>query len=158
MGSLLPPPRRFTRAWALVLAIPFLAGLAALTLTPSRIEQAMPNLLDVVLGVAHRLGWNSLDFTRLEIIANILVFVPVGILAFVLLPRRVWLLALLAGPVLSVAIETAQRVALPHRAATVTDVLANSTGAAVGVALAVLCTVLVARRSSQDSPSRLEAS
>ncbi|QNA93319.1 MULTISPECIES: VanZ family protein [unclassified Microbacterium] len=158
MGSLLPPPRRFTRVWALVLAVPFLAGLAALTLTPSRIEQTMPNLLDVVLGVAHRLGWSSLDFTRLEIIANILVFVPVGILAFVLLPRRVWLLALLAGPVLSVAIETAQRVALPHRAATVTDVLANSAGAVAGVALAVLCTVLIARRDSQDSPSRLEAS
>ncbi len=113
MSSLLPPPRRFTRAWALVLGIPFLIGLAALTLTPSRVEETMPNLLDVVLTTAHRLGWESLDFTRLEIIANVLVFVPVGILAFLLLPRRVWFLALLVGPVLSAAIETTQRVALP---------------------------------------------
>ncbi|MGW9157874.1 VanZ family protein [Microbacterium sp. NPDC055665] len=156
MGSLLPPPRRFTRAWASALGIPFLLGLAALTLTPSRIEQVMPNLLDLTLRAAHRLGWDSLDFTRLEIIANILVFVPVGILAFLLLPRRVWPLALLVGPLLSLGIETAQRVALPHRAATVTDVVANSTGALVGVVFAVLCTLLLASRSSQRPPSRLE--
>ena len=158
MSSLLPPPRRFTRAWALVLGIPFLVGLAALTLTPSKVEQSMPNLLDLVLTAAHRLGWDSLDFTRVEILANVLVFVPVGILAFVLLPRRFWLLALLVGPALSLAIETAQRVALPHRAATVTDVLANSAGSLLGVVLAVLCTLLLAPRSSPRSPSRLETS
>ena len=158
MGSLLPPPRRFTRVWALALGIPFLIGLAALTLTPSRVEQVMPNLLDLTLHAAHRLGWDSLDFTRLEIIATILVFVPVGILAFVLLPRRVWPLALLVGPLLSLGIETAQRVALPHRAATVTDVVANSTGALVGVVFAILCTLLLASRPSQRPPSRLETS
>ena len=156
MGSLLPPPRRFTRTWALALGIPFLLGLAALTLTPSRVEQVMPNLLDLTLHAAHRLGWDSLDFTRLEIIANILVFVPVGILAFILLPRRVWPLALLVGPLLSLGIETAQRVALPHRAATVTDVVANSAGAVFGVVFAIICTLLLASRSSQRPPSRLE--
>ncbi|WAA65220.1 VanZ family protein [Microbacterium oxydans] len=158
MGSLLPPPRHRTRVWALALGIPFLAGLAALTLTPSRVEDAMPNLLDLVLGAAHRLGWASLDFTRLEIIANVLVFVPVGILAFILLPRRLWVLSLLVGPLLSLAIETAQRVALPHRAATVTDVVANSAGALLGVFLAVLCTLLLAPRASRRRPPRLETS
>ncbi|PQZ48586.1 MULTISPECIES: VanZ family protein [unclassified Microbacterium] len=158
MSSLLPPPRRFTRAWALVLGIPFLVGLAALTLTPSKVEQSMPNLLDLVLTAAHRLGWDSLDFTRLEIIANVLVFVPVGILAFLLIPRRVWFLALLVGPLLSVAIETSQRLALPHRAATLNDILANSTGAFLGVAFAALCTLLFASRSSQHPPPRLETS
>ncbi|PRA80763.1 VanZ family protein [Microbacterium sp. MYb66] len=158
MSSLLPPPRRFTRAWALALGIPFFIALAVLTLTPSRVEESLPNLLDLVLGTAHRLGWDSLDFTRLEIIANVLVFVPVGIFAFVLLPRRIWVLSLLVGPLLSIAIETVQRVALPHRAATVTDVLANSAGSLLGVALAVLCTLLLSPRSSQRPPSRLETS
>jgi len=158
MGSLLPPPRRFTRVWALALGIPFLAGLALLTLTPSRIEESMPNLLDLVLSAAHRLGWAALDFTRLEVLANVLVFVPVGILGFLLLPRRVWLLSLLVGPLLSLSIEAAQRIALPHRAATVTDVIANSSGATAGVAFAVLCTLVFAvRRAPQRSP-RLEAS
>ena len=158
MGSLLPPPRRFTRAWALALGIPFLVALAVLTLTPSRVEDSMPNLLDLVLSVTHRLGWTALDFTRLEVLANILVFIPVGILAFILLPRRVWLLSLLVGPLLSFAIEAAQRLALPHRAATITDVIANSSGATAGVAFAILCTLVFAtRRSAQASP-RLEAS
>jgi len=158
MSPLLPPPRRFTRGWALALGIPFLVGLALLTLTPERIEQTMPNLLDLVLGTAHRLGWESLDFTRLEILANILVFVPVGVLAFLLLPRRVWPLALLIGPALSAAIEVSQRLALPHRAATVTDVVANSAGATAGVILAVLLTLLFAPRRPRHPSPTLEAS
>lgn len=90
MSRLLPPPRRLTRGIALALGIPFFVGLALLTLTPERVEKSMPNLLDLVLSAAHRLGWESLDFTRLEIIANVLVFVPIGILAFLLVPRRFW--------------------------------------------------------------------
>lgn len=158
MSSLLPPPRRFTRIWALALGIPFFGGLAMLTLTPSRVEHTMPNLLDLTLATFHRLGWNSLDFTRLEILANILVFIPVGVLAFVLLPRRAWLLSFLVGPALSLLIEVVQRLALPHRAATVTDVLANSVGATAGVALALLCTLVFAPRSSRRPSPRLEAS
>ncbi|MEE6388423.1 MULTISPECIES: VanZ family protein [Microbacterium] len=158
MGRLLPPPRRSTRVWALALGLPFLAGIAFLTLTPARVEQTMPSVVDVALGALHRIGWTGLDFTRLEILANVVVFVPVGILAFLLLPRRLWPLSLLIGPALSVAIETAQAVALPHRAATAGDVLANSTGASVGVALAVLCTLLAATPSSRPGTPRVEAS
>jgi VanZ family protein len=144
--------------WTLSLGIPFLLALALLTLTPSRVENAMPNLLDLTLAAIHRLGWTALDFHRLEVLANIVVFIPVGILAFLLMPRRVWPLALLVGPAASIAIETAQLVALPHRASTVTDVLANSTGATFGVALAVLCTLVLAPRPSRMRPPRLEAS
>lgn len=158
MSQLLPPPRRVTRAVALALGLPFLIGLALLTLTPSRVEDTMPNLLDVVLSGARRLGWESLDFTRLEIIANILVFVPVGILAFILVPRRFWLVALLTGPAISLSIELAQRLVLPHRAATVTDVIANSGGALIGVSLAIAGTLLFAPRSSQHPSRNLEAS
>lgn len=154
MSRLLPPPRRLTRGIALALALPFFGGIALLTLTPTRIEQSMPNLLDLVLSVSHRLGWESLDFTRLEVIANVLVFVPIGILAFILIPRRLWPLALALGPAVSLSIEAAQRLALPNRTATVSDVIANSGGALIGVALAILCTLLFA----PHRPSTLEAS
>ncbi|MEV7608166.1 VanZ family protein [Microbacterium sp. NPDC089320] len=158
MSRLLPPPRRHTRGIAVALAIPFFGGLALLTLTPQRIEQVMPNLLDLVLSTSHRLGWESLDFTRLEIIANVLVFVPIGILAFILVPRRLWPLAIALGPALSLMIEVAQRLALPNRTATVSDVIANSSGAVIGVALAIIGTLLFAPRRSQHRPSTLEAS
>lgn len=153
MSTLFAPPRRRTRALALLLGIPFLAGLALLTLTPSRVEEKMPNLLDLVLRGIHRLGLDFIDFTRLEILANVLVFIPVGVLAFLLLPRRAWPLSLLAGPAISLAIELAQRFVLPHRAATVNDVIANSTGATLGVLFAVACTLLFAPRTSRISPT-----
>ncbi|MFJ4999703.1 VanZ family protein [Microbacterium sp. NPDC088619] len=158
MSRLLPPPRRLTRGIALALGIPFFVGLALLTLTPERVERSLPNLLDLVLSAAHRLGWESLDFTRLEVIANVLVFVPIGILAFLLVPRRMWPLAIVLGPALSLSIEVVQRLVLPHRAATLTDVVANSGGALIGVALAIAGTLLFAPRFSQQRPSTLEAS
>lgn len=158
MSRLLPPPRRLTRGIALALGIPFFVGVALLTLTPARVEESMPNLLDLVLSSAHRLGWESLDFTRLEIIANVLVFVPIGILSFILVPRRLWPLALMVGPALSLSIEVFQRLVLPNRAATLTDVVANSGGAVIGVVLAIVGTLLFAPRFSQHRPSTLEAS
>lgn len=118
----------------------------------------MPNLVDLVLSSAHRLGWESLNFTRLEIIANVLVFVPIGVLAFLLVPRRFWPLAIMLGPALSLSIEVFQRLALPNRAATLTDVVANSGGALIGVALAIAGTLLFAPHFSQHRPSTLEAS
>ncbi|PCE14793.1 hypothetical protein AUC47_15645 [Microbacterium sp. SZ1] len=157
MSALLPAPQRWTRGVAVLLGVPFLVGLILLTLTPSRVEESMPNLLDLVLSTAHRLGWDWLDFTRLEIIANVLVFVPVGVFAFLLVPRRIWPVAVVLGPAISVAIEIAQRVALPHRAATVSDVVANSGGALIGVFLAIACTLLFAPSTTRPHRS-LEAS
>ena len=158
MSTLLPPPRPLTRGIAVGLALPLIAGLAMLTLTPSRVEERMPNLLDLVLRAARRLGWESLDFTRLEILANVAVFVPVGALAFVLVPRRVWALSLVVGPALSAAIELTQRVALPHRAATLSDIVANSSGATLGVVLAIICTLLFAPRMRPRTSPTLETS
>ena len=158
MRNLLPPPRRITRGAAAAVGILLFTGLAMLTLTPPHIEDRMPNLLDRVVEALHQLGWNRLGFTEIEVLANVLVFVPIGALAFVLLPRQIWMLSLLTGPAMSVLIEGIQRVALPHRAATVNDVVANSIGATAGVALAIACTLLFAPRTSQDLSPNLEAS
>jgi len=154
----MPPPRRLTQTVALLLGIPFLAGLVMLTLTPSRVEERMPNLLDRVLVALHDLGWSRIGFNELEVLANILVFAPIGILAFLFIPRRLWLLSFLAGPAISAGTAGMQRVALPGRAATVADVIANSTGATIGVLLAVTFTLLFAPRTSQHRPLTLEAS
>lgn len=157
MNTLLPPPRRRTRVIAVALGIPFLAGLTLLTLTPTRVEQAMPNLLDLVLRGIHRVGLTSIDFTRLEIIANVVVFIPVGILAFLLIPRQFWGWSILVGPLISTGIELTQLVVLTNRAATINDVIANSAGASIGVALAIACTLLFAPRNSPRSSPTLEA-
>ncbi len=154
----MPPPRRLTRTVALALGVPFLAGLAMLTLTPSRVEERMPNLLDRALGALRDLGWSRIGFNELEVLANILVFAPIGILAFLFIPRRLWLLSFLTGPAISAGIEGMQHLTLPHRAATVADVVANSTGATIGVLLAVTFTLLFAPRRSHHPSPTLEAS
>lgn len=155
MTQLLPRPRTVTRVVALVLGIPFLIALALLTLWPAPVERSAPVLLDAVLSVLREgLSWTWLGFDQLEVISNVLVFVPLGILAFLLLPRRAWPLSLLVGPLLSVAIETVQWRALPERAATLADVVANSAGATMGVGLALLFTLLsVARSAGHRSPT-----
>lgn len=146
----LAAPRRRTRGIALAVGLPFLVALGTLTLAPTRVEDRVPTLLDAVLRILREdLSWTWLGFDQLEVIANVVVFIPVGILAFVLIPRRLWGLAFLAGPALSVGIELWQAVALPERAATVLDVLANSAGATLGVAVALLCTLLIPRSRSR---------
>jgi glycopeptide antibiotics resistance protein len=149
--------RRIARITTLVIGIPFLALLGFLALTPRRVEQSIPNVLDLILGAVHRLGWTSLDFTTLEVAANVLVFVPVGIVAYVFLPRRARWLALAAGPAASVAIELTQLLALPNRDPSINDVIANSIGATIGVALCLLSSWAFPSRVSAR-PSTLEAS
>ena len=152
MPQPLPAPRPLTRRIAAAAGIPFLLALGLLTLMPVRVEQAAPTLLASVLSfIRDDLSWTWLGFAQLEVIANVLVFVPVGILAFLVTPRRVWGLAFAAGPALSVLIEAWQAVALPERAATFADVLANSAGSTLGVGLALGCTLLFAARPTLET-------
>lgn len=128
---------------ALLIGIPYLAGILTLTLAPERVEERMPVLLDLVLRVAHQnLGWHWLGFDELEVASNILVFVPLGILGCIVFRDRM-LVALLVGPVLSLLIEIAQALFLPDRVASAVDVSMNSIGATVGVLLAWSISLLV---------------
>lgn len=121
---------------ALLIGIPYLAGILYLTLAPESVEKRMPAMLDLVLRVAHRtLGWNWLGFDQLEFSSNVLVFVPLGILAFIILRNRI-IAALLVGPLLSLTIEICQALFLPDRVASAVDVATNSLGATIGVLLA----------------------
>jgi glycopeptide antibiotics resistance protein len=139
----------------LVIGIPFVAALLVLTISPQPLQDRFPVLLDDVLGFArHTLGWTWLGFTALERIANVLVFIPVGVLAAVLIPLRRWPLALLVGPALSAAIEIVQGLALSHRSATLSDFALNSLGATIGAAITLGVRAL--RRPRQTASSRLE--
>ena len=66
-----------------------------------------------------------------------------------MLPRRVIWLAALGGVILSTAIEILQHSALAARSGDVWDVVANTTGATLGVALAVILRTLIRSRDKQ---------
>jgi glycopeptide antibiotics resistance protein len=72
-----------------------------------------------------------------EFSANILLFLPLGLLAMALLPRLSWVRVALGAGVLSILIELAQTLLRPDRTGSVRDVLANTLGAALGAALVV---------------------
>jgi glycopeptide antibiotics resistance protein len=77
-----------------------------------------------------------IGYPQIEFLANVLMFVPLGLLVGVLFGRRFWALAILLGFSASACIEFAQFVLLPGRYGTVDDVIANTLGALVGALLA----------------------
>jgi glycopeptide antibiotics resistance protein len=69
-----------------------------------------------------------------EIVFNIAMFVPVGVLAALLIPRRRWPLALLAGLAFSLLIELVQ-VPVLDRISDPRDLVMNTAGAVLGVVI-----------------------
>lgn len=72
-----------------------------------------------------------------EFSANVLLLVPVGLIAMALMPRLSWVQLTLGAGILSVLIEFAQTSLLPDRTGSLRDVVANTLGACLG-ATAVL--------------------
>jgi VanZ family protein len=73
-----------------------------------------------------------LGYRQVEFLANVGMFLPLGLLIGIVLGRRLWGLAILIGFGLSAGIEAFQLVFLPDRFATVDDVIANTLGALFG--------------------------
>ncbi|MCC2334226.1 VanZ family protein [Cellulomonas wangsupingiae] len=126
-----------------VLLTVYLAAVAAVTLAPAPADDGT---LGVVRSAVAWLAGHGLPVTYLgvEAVANVVMFVPFGVLVGLLLPARRWWLVVLLGAATSGLVETVQRW-LPTRYPTLQDVVMNTLGAAVGVG--VLALVLRAQRS-----------
>jgi glycopeptide antibiotics resistance protein len=79
-----------------------------------------------------------------EMAFNVAIFIPVGLLAALLIPRRRWPLALLAGFAFTTVIELVQ-VPEPERISDPRDLVMNTAGAVFGVVLVL--TARMVRRS-----------
>jgi acetyltransferase-like isoleucine patch superfamily enzyme len=88
---------------------------------------------------------------HVEVAANVVLFVPLGLLIAALLPARSWWLGAVAGLLASSSIEAVQFLALDQRQATLRDVASNTAGALLG-ALAV---ALARRRRGRNNPPNL---
>ena len=82
------------------------------------------------------LGW--VTYTQLESFANVLLFVPFGLLIALLVPTRWWWLVVVGLIVAAGGIELGQALFLPGRVPSIDDVLANSTGGVAGVVIAAI--------------------
>lgn len=132
------------------LAIGYGAFLAVVVFWPSPIDQPVEGLLDRAIAELHERGVPAfIDYSFIESFANMLLFVPVGLLFGLMVPLRWGPVALLLGPALSGLIEVAQRYLLEARYATMDDVIANSIGATIGVCVALVLRTAVAARDER---------
>ena len=74
----------------------------------------------------------------MEFTANIVFFVPVGLIVVLLVGLRRWWWGAMAGFVISGSVELGQLLFLPDRFASLDDLLSNSTGALVGALVGLL--------------------
>lgn len=82
------------------------------------------------------LGW--VTYTQLESFANVVLFVPFGLLIALLVPTRWWWLVVVGLIAAAGSIELGQALFLPGRVASLDDVIANSTGGVAGVLVAAV--------------------
>ncbi len=130
-----------------VTLLAYIVVVLVITLWPSPPDPGANPLLLRLLDWAHGAGLPAaFDLVTLEVVANVVMFVPLGLLlaSSARVPRP-WL-AVAAGLALSAAIETTQ-IALPGRYPTLQDVVANTAGAALGAAAVVATRAVRARRA-----------
>jgi glycopeptide antibiotics resistance protein len=124
-----------------VVTIAYLAFVGWVTLTPG---SEAPTQSDLVLRVLARLQeYRHLDwltYDRAEYLANIALFVPVGLFLLLLFGTRFWWLAVAAAIAMTSLIETVQR-AIPGRVSDDRDIAANTLGAVIGVLVGLVLTL-----------------
>lgn len=109
----------------------YLLALALVAFSPVRIDSQAGELIRQITA-----EHPALTHPRIEFIANVLLFVPLGY--FVTLILRQGFLALPIAVVCAVAIEFTQDVFLDARIGSMRDVIANVAGACVGIVMAAI--------------------
>lgn len=140
-----------------LVTVSYLALLGWLTLGPQPLDADGRGLLHRI--IRYLSGDNTLDwitYALVEFTANIVLFIPVGVLFALLLGWRRWWLAALLGVALTASIEFAQ-LFLHDRVADPRDLVSNSVGAFIGVALVLGVTVWQWRRDRHDARVREDA-
>jgi VanZ family protein len=144
-----------TRVVVLVIAAASLVGVLVVGLLPNRVDGGVERPIRAFIDTLQAAGapdWVNYDLV--DFLANILFFVPIGLLGAVLLPRRLWWLAMPVGLLLSAALELGQAAFLPQRFASWTDVLANTLGAVLGALIGAAMRQAAARRRARPAAPR----
>ena len=128
-----------------LLTLGYLAFVGWVTLGPQPFDGNPGGLLYRSLAFFARHEVTSwITYTRLEFLANVGMFVPIGLFLVLLFGRKLWWLAMALGFALTVGIETAQ-IFLPTRYPDPQDVVANTAGAVLGVLVGLILTARTAR-------------
>lgn len=132
-----------------ILTVLYLGGVGWVTLGPEPYDARTSGILWRFLDFfAQYEATDWITFDRVEFVANIVMFVPLGLFFVLLVGRARWWLAAALCVFVSVAIELSQGAFLPTRVSDFEDIVANSSGGVAGVILGlVLMTISMARRA-----------
>ncbi len=117
-----------------VLLVLYIVAVLPVAFWPTPIDQAFRGGLLQIAAVVRQNGLIWLQYEHIEFAANVLMFVPLGLLLTLELRSsslRNWFPPVTAIAV-SILIETVQFVVLPERFTTALDVLANTSGGVLG--------------------------
>lgn len=137
-----------------LLTLLYVGFVGLVTLTPG---SGTPDYYDLAARVLARMQrYPELDplsyrlsVERIEFLANIGLFVPLGVFLLLLVGTRAWWVALMAGIVLTSMIERVQG-EIPGRVSDPRDVAANSIGMFVGIAVAIVLTLPATLRRNRE--------
>ncbi len=123
--------------------------------SPVPVSDDYPRIVDTVLEFFYRAG-GPLGFgiVEVEMLLNVLVFVPIGVFAAMLLPRKLWWVAVLGGAALSTAAEAFQYVVLSSRVGSLRDVVLNVVGTALGALVVFGIRTYIRRREVERAGTR----
>jgi glycopeptide antibiotics resistance protein len=141
-----------------LLTLLYLGFVGLVTLTPGSEQPDYASLAGRILARLQRHPdldplTSRLSIERIEFLANIGLFVPVGVFLLLLVGTRLWFVALAAGIVLTSTIEKVQQ-QIPGRVSDPRDVAANSIGLFLGLAVAVVLTLPATLRRGRERDGR----
>ena len=144
--------RRFTATVAILYAIVLLL----IAFWPTPVDRPASDFIDRVVGWFARHGLDVVTYGVIEAGANVLLFIPAGLLLVVLLGLPWWWLSILGGVAASVVIELGQYLFLDERFATSNDIYANTIGTVIGTLIGVIA-LLIARWADAIRHRRAQA-
>jgi glycopeptide antibiotics resistance protein len=141
------------KLWRMILAA-MLVPLAVIAFWPSPIDEPVQSELASILSFLHKHGiprWSNYKFV--EAAANVVLFIPLGIVASLAFPQRRWWQVGAFGLIVSGCMELGQLLFLNSRFASLQDIVTNTGGAVIGALLAIAALKeLRARRLSAMGP------
>ncbi|WP_038467410.1 VanZ family protein [Arthrobacter sp. PAMC 25486] len=141
---------------AVFLAAVDFAALAGILFWPSPVDKPVGGELTQFIKWLHNLGvprW-TVGYMQIEFTANILLFVPFGIIVTLRLHRKRWWLAVPVAAAISGAVELAQTLFLPQRFPAWSDIVANTSGAFIGALLVLFVWSRRRRRELRSARQR----
>jgi VanZ family protein len=150
---------RFRRRLVLIALLAYTGLVLLITLSPRMPGSGfVARVVDRLLATFHSRGlFTSVHFLDLEFFGNILMFVPLGVFAALLVSRKAWWVLLFMGTAFSGLIELYQATFLPGRFPELRDVISNTAGFLIGAAFSIALRLLVSYRDSLVEQDRKKA-